>query len=77
MLVAAVNACGGGCRHARAPALLTTATIAAALAGALLYGHWRLSQTFDDGQAVQVAVQGGPPPPVRAQRPRAWRAMPN
>ena len=73
MLVAAVNAAAAAwvvpaLRGRRL--LLTTAVIAAALVGTLLYGQWRLGQTFDDGPPVRVAVvQGGAPPAARAQRP--------
>jgi apolipoprotein N-acyltransferase len=44
--------------------------IAAALAGALIYGEWRLGQSFADGPEVAIAVvQGGASPAERAQRP--------
>ena len=73
MLVAAVNACAAAllvpALRGRRP-LLTATTIAAALAAVLLYGQWRLGQTFGDGPAVGVAVvQGGAPPAEQAQRP--------
>jgi apolipoprotein N-acyltransferase len=73
MLIAAVNACGAA---ALAPALrgrrpgLAAATTAAALAGALIYGQWRLGQTIGAGPEVGIAVvQGGAPPAERSQRP--------
>ncbi len=72
MLVAGVNACGAAWL---APALrgrrprLSMATIAVGLATAVLYGHWRLGQTFADGAAVPVSVvQGGAPSADRAGR---------
>jgi apolipoprotein N-acyltransferase len=73
MLVAAANACVAGLLapavRGRRP-VLTGTTVAAALAGALVYGHWRLGQSFADGPAVAVAVvQGGAAPADRAQRP--------
>ena len=72
MLIAAVNAGAAAwlvpALRGRRP-LLAAATIAAALVGALLYGQWRLGQTFGDGPAVRVAVvQGGAPPAEHAQR---------
>jgi apolipoprotein N-acyltransferase len=72
MLVAAVNACAAAllvpALRGRRP-LLTATTIAAALAGVLIYGQWRLGQTFGDGPAVAVAVvQGGAPAAEPAQR---------
>ena len=72
MLVAGVNASAAAllvpALRGRRP-LLAVATIAAALLGVLLYGHWRLGQTFADGAAVDVAVvQGGAPPQDKAQR---------
>jgi apolipoprotein N-acyltransferase len=73
MLVAAVNACAAACL---VPALrggrpwLSATTTVAALAGAFLYGQWRVGQTFDDGPAVRVAVvQGGAPPAEQTERP--------
>lgn len=72
MLVAGVNA---GAAALLVPALRGrrplrgAATIAAALAAALIYGQWRLGQTFGDGAPVRVAVvQGGAPPAEKAQR---------
>jgi apolipoprotein N-acyltransferase len=71
-LVAGVNA---GVAAVLAPGLrgrrprLGAATIAAALAGALLYGQWRLGQSFGDGADLRVTVvQGGAPPLERSQR---------
>jgi apolipoprotein N-acyltransferase len=72
VLIAAANAGAAallapvlrGCRPRRSAAM-----IAAALAGALVYGHWRLGQSFDDGGALRVAVvQGGATPPHTSQR---------
>jgi apolipoprotein N-acyltransferase len=65
MLVAGVNACVAAlfvpALRGRRP-LGATATIAAALAAALLYGEWRLGQAFGDGREVRVAVvQAGAP----------------
>lgn len=72
LLVAAVNA---GAAALLVPALrgrrplLSAATIAAALASVLLYGQWRLDQTFGEGPAVRVAVvQGGAAPAEQSQR---------
>jgi len=72
MLVAAVNA---GTAAMLVPALrgrrplLAATTIAAALAGVLVYGQWRLGQTFGDGPAVGIAVvQGGATPAGQTQR---------
>ncbi|MGH7787340.1 MAG: hypothetical protein ACRERC_10770, partial [Candidatus Binatia bacterium] len=63
MLIAAVNA---GFAALLVPALRgrrpwrSAALIAAILAGALIYGQWRLGQSFAGGASVQVAVvQGG------------------
>jgi apolipoprotein N-acyltransferase len=72
-LVAAVNACVAAwlvpALRGRRP-LVAVATTAAALASALLYGQWRLGQTFGDGPPVAVAVvQGGAPPAEPSQRP--------
>lgn len=72
MLIAGVNASAAAwlvpVLRGRRPRL-ATAAIAAALVGALLYGHWRLGQPFADGAAVRVAVvQGGAPPADRSQR---------
>jgi apolipoprotein N-acyltransferase len=72
MLVAGFNACLAAllvpALRGRRP-LIGAATIAAALAGANVYGGWRLAQSFDDGPALGVAVvQGGAPPLERAQR---------
>jgi apolipoprotein N-acyltransferase len=73
VLIAAVNACVAA---ALAPALrgrrplLAAGVTAAAVLGAVLYGEWRLGQTFGDGPDVGVAVvQGGGSPAQRAQRP--------
>ena len=56
MLVAGVNACVAAvlvpALRGRRP-LLGAATIAAALAGAFIYGQWRLGQSFADGPAVR------------------------
>ena len=73
MLVAAVNACAAAALmpalRGRRPLLAASATVAA-LAAALLYGEWRLGQTFGDGPTIAVAVvQGGAPPADRAMRP--------
>ncbi len=72
LLIAGVNACAAAwmvpALRGRRPAL-STATIAAAVVGALVYGEWRLGQTFADGEPVQVAVvQGGAPGAENAQR---------
>jgi apolipoprotein N-acyltransferase len=72
MLVAGVNACAAAllvpALRGRRPRL-AIATTAAALAGVLVYGHWRLAQSFGDGAAVGVAVvQGGAPPAEKAGR---------
>jgi apolipoprotein N-acyltransferase len=73
MLVAGVNACAAAVlvpalRGRRA--LLAAATIVAALAGASIYGEWRLGQTFAYSAPVPVAVvQGGAPPADTAERP--------
>ena len=52
--------------------VLHVAMVAAGLAGVLLYGHWRLGQTFADGAPVAVAIvqDGSPtsPPGQLAQR---------
>jgi apolipoprotein N-acyltransferase len=72
LLIAGVNACAAawlapGLRGRRPR--LATSIVAAALAATLLYGHWRLGQTFADGDAVPVAVvQGGAPTADPAQR---------
>lgn len=63
LLIAAVNASIAAllvpALRGRQP-LLSAALIAAALAGALLYGQWRLGQSFGEGRPVRVAVvQGG------------------
>lgn len=63
LLVAAVNACLAAALvpalRGRRP-LLAPIVTAAALALALAYGHWRLGQTFGDGDPQRVAVvQGG------------------
>lgn len=65
-LIGAVNA---SVAAALAPALRgrhpawSVSVIAAALIGVLLYGHWRLGQTFADGAPLSIAiVQGGTPP---------------
>jgi apolipoprotein N-acyltransferase len=73
LLVAAVNAGAAAwlvpALRGRRPAI-SGAVIAAALAGALIYGQWRLGQAFGDGPGVGVAVvQGGAPAPERADRP--------
>ena len=73
MLVAAVNAGAAALLvpelRGRRP-LLGLTTIAAALVATLLYGEWRLGQTFDDGPAVRIAVvQGGAASVEPAQRP--------
>ncbi len=72
LLIAAINA---GVAALLVPALrgrrplLSAVMIAAALAGVLLYGQWRLAQTFADGPAVHVAVvQGGAAPAEPSQR---------
>jgi apolipoprotein N-acyltransferase len=71
MLVAAVNTCLAGllvpALRGRRP-LAAWATVAAALVGALVYGEWRLGQTFGDGELVRVAiVQGAVTRAFRAQ----------
>jgi apolipoprotein N-acyltransferase len=49
--------------------VLATATTAAALVAALIYGQWRLGQTFGEGPAVRVAmIQAGATPPEHAER---------
>ena len=73
MVVAGVNGCVAAllvpALRGRRP-LLAAATIVAALAGAAVYGEWRLGQTFGHGAAVGVAVvQGGAPPVEVAERP--------
>jgi len=73
VLVAAVNTCVAAwlvpALRGRQP-LLAASTTAAAVIGALLYGQWRLGQTFGEGPGVDVAVvQGGASPAERAQRP--------
>lgn len=72
MLVAAVNA---GAAALAMPALrgrrpvLAATTIAAALAGALVYGRWQLAESFADGPPVAVAVvQAGASPVEHAER---------
>jgi apolipoprotein N-acyltransferase len=72
LLVAAVNA---GVAAFLVPALrgrrpvLAATTIAAALVGTLVYGEWRLGQTFGDGPALGVAVvQAGATSPSPADR---------
>ena len=72
-LVAAVNACAAAvlvpALRGRRP-LLAATTTAAALAGVLIYGQWRLGETFGEGPSVAVSVvQGGATPADRAQRP--------
>src|SRR5262245_28583429 len=72
MLVAGINACAAAwwvpALRGRRP-WLVAAAIAAALPGVVLYGQWRLGQTFDDGPPVRVAVvQGGAAPADPAQR---------
>jgi apolipoprotein N-acyltransferase len=73
MLVAGVNACAAAllvpALRGRHP-LFTATTVVAALAGALVYGQWRLAQSFADGPPVGVAVvQGGESPGLETQRP--------
>jgi apolipoprotein N-acyltransferase len=73
MLVALANASAAAwlvpALRGRRPVLSAAAT-AAAVAGTLLYGEWRLEQQFDDGPAVGVmVVQGGATPATPAQRP--------
>jgi apolipoprotein N-acyltransferase len=70
LLIAAVNACLAGFL---VPGLrprrqwLHVAGVAAALAGALLYGEWRLATTLDGGAPVRVAVvQGAVEPSPRS-----------
>jgi len=72
LLIAGVNACAAAwlvpALRGRRPRLATS-IVAAALAATLLYGHWRLGQTFADGDAVPVTVvQGGAPAADRSQR---------
>lgn len=72
MLIAAVNA---GIAALAAPALrgrrprLAATAIAAAVAAVVLYGQWRLGQSFADGAEVSVAiVQAGAPPLEPSQK---------
>jgi apolipoprotein N-acyltransferase len=77
-LIAAVNACIAA---AAAPALrgrwprFSVVCTVALLIAALVYGQWRLGQTFADGVQVNVAVvQGGTPPsPAGDEEKRAAR----
>jgi apolipoprotein N-acyltransferase len=81
LLLAAVNAVVAALlipalrgRRPRSSATL----VAAALAAALIYGEWRLGQTFADGPAIGVAVvQGGAPvaPARRAARLAHYAAL--
>ncbi len=82
LLIAAVNAAAAAVLiprlRGRRPWLSVT-IVAAALAGALLYGGWRLGQDFADGTAVSIAVvQGGAPavdPARRAARLARYVAL--
>lgn len=62
MLLAAVNACLAGCftpaLRSRRP-ILSGAGVVAACGAALVYGEWRLSQSFATGEPIKVAVIQG------------------
>jgi len=57
--------------------LRATVTTAAALVAVLIYGHWRLGQTFGEGVAVDIAVVQGGATPAELPALRAFLERPD